>query len=192
MIIKAGNITIELDKYGDAEVKINEVITKYNGYIVNNKSNQSSISNKSGTFIVKVPAVKFDELISDVNKIGKVLNQNIQANDVTEEYVDLEARLKTQKELEKRIVKLLNEKVSKLADIFEIEEKLASVREKIEKTEGRMKLLKSQSSLSTLTLNVTEPPIIIIPIQSDDGFFFELKQAFKMDFLPLQKLFLFV
>jgi Domain of unknown function (DUF4349) len=177
MIIKNGSLSIEIDKYDDAEGKINDIVKKYNGFIANSKSTTNSSGNKSGTITVKVPADKYDALISDVTKIGKVMNQNIQANDVTEEYVDLESRLKTQKELEQRLIKLLNEKATRLTEVIEVEEKLASVRQKIESFEGKMKLIKSQSDMSTLTISVYEPSMI--STSSGGGFFYELGQAIK-------------
>jgi hypothetical protein len=177
MIIKSGSLSIEVDKYDEAENKVNEVVKKYSGYIANSKSSQNSSGNKSGTITVKVPADKFDVLVSDIGKIGKVMNQSIQANDITEEYVDLEARVKTQKELEQRLIKLLNEKAARLSDVIEVEEKLASVRQKIEGFEGRMKLLKSQSDFSTLVISVYEPSMI--STSSGGGFFYELGQAIK-------------
>jgi hypothetical protein len=177
MIIRTGSLSIEVDKFDDAENKINDVVKKYSGFISNSKSTVNSSGNKSGTITVKVPADKYDALIAEVTKIGKVMSQNIQANDVTEEYVDLESRLKTQKELEQRLIKLLNEKASKLSDVIEVEEKLASVRQKIESFEGKMKLLKSQSDLSTLTISVYEPSMI--STSSGGGFFYELGQAVK-------------
>lgn len=177
MIIRTGSLSIEVDKFDDAENKINDVVKKYSGFIANSKSTVNSSGNKSGTITVKVPADKYDALIAEVTKIGKVMSQNIQANDVTEEYVDLESRLKTQKELEQRLIKLLNEKASKLSDVIEVEEKLAAVRQKIESFEGKMKLLKSQSDLSTLTISVYEPSMI--STSSGGGFFYELGQAVK-------------
>lgn len=177
MIIKTGSLSIEVEKFDEAEGKINNVVKGFNGFIANSKSSSNSSGNKSGTITVKVPADKFDALILEAGKIGKVMNQNIQANDVTEEYVDLDARLKTQKELEQRLVKLLNEKASRLTEVIEVEEKLASVRQKIESIEGKMKLLKSQSDLSTLSISVYEPSMI--NTSTGGGFFYELGQAVK-------------
>ena len=177
MIIKTGSITIEVEKFEDTEAKINEIVKKYNGYIANGKSNQSSNGSKSGTITMKVPADKFEAMISDASKIGRVLSQSVQANDVTAEYIDLEARIKTQRDLEQRITKLLNEKAGKLTEVIEVEEKLSSVRQKIESIEGKMKLLKSQSDLSTLTLNINEPKVETTT--SGRGFFYEIGQAIE-------------
>jgi hypothetical protein len=177
MIIKSGTMNLEVDKYEDAEYKLNEAVKKYGGYVSNATSNQNAAGKKYGSITLKVPADKFDALTADATAIGKVMSQNIQASDITEEYVDLEARLKTQKELEQRLIKLLNEKASRLAEVIEVEEKLASVRQKIESIEGRMKLLKSQSDLSTLTVSIYEPSLL--DTSSGGGFFYELGQAVK-------------
>lgn len=177
MIIKTGTMKLEVEKFEDAESKLNETVKKLGGYVSNSTSNQYASGKKYGSLTLKVPADKFDALIGEVSGFGKVMSQNIQASDITEEYVDLEARLKTQKELEERLIKLLNDKASKLAEVIEVEEKLASVRQKIESIEGRMKLLKSQSDLSTLTVSVYEPSML--DTSSGGGFFYELWQAVK-------------
>jgi hypothetical protein len=105
------------------------------------------------------------------------MSQNVASNDITEEFVDLESRLKTQKELEQRLIKILNEKASRLAEVIEVEEKLASVRQKIENIEGRMKLLKSQSDYSTLTVTISEQAFL--ETVSGGGFFHEILKAVK-------------
>ena len=116
-------------------------------------------------------------MISELSKIGKVMNQNITGKDVTEEYMDAGARLKTQRELESRLLKLLAEKTARLTDVVEVEQKLANVRENIEKTEGRMKYLKDQASYSTFTVSVYEPSLLTT--SSGGGFFYELGQGVK-------------
>jgi len=177
MIIKTGSLSLDIEKYDDTETRILEIVKTHSGFVSKSNSTVNASGSKSGTITVKVPADKFDMLVAEISRIGKVVNQNIQASDVTEEYVDLESRLKTQKELEQRLLKLLDEKAVKLSDIIEVEEKLASVRQKIEGIEGKMKLLRSQSDLSTLTINVYEPSML--STSSGGGFFYELKQAIK-------------
>lgn len=177
MIIKTGTMNLEVDRFDDAEARLNESVKKFGGYVSNSSSSQNTGGKKSGTLTLKVPAEKFDVFIGEVSSFGKVLNQNIQSKDITEEYVDLEARLKTQKELEERLIKLLNDKASKLAEVIEVEEKLASVRQKIESIDAKMRILKSQSDLSTLTVSVYEPSML--ETSSGGGFFYELWQAVK-------------
>ncbi|TRZ51930.1 DUF4349 domain-containing protein [bacterium] len=177
MIIKTGSVSLEVDKFDETSAKISETVKRFGGYTANSTSTQTSSGLKQGTITVKVPADKYDALVSEIAAFGKVMSQNIQANDVTEEYIDLESRQKTQKELEQRLLKLLAEKTARLTDVVEVEEKLASVRQKIESVEGRMRFLRSQSEMSTLTISVYEPTLLTT--SSGGGFFYELGQAVK-------------
>jgi hypothetical protein len=175
LVVKSGKMSLEVDKFDEAEVKITEITNKYGGNISNSSSSMSSGGKKQGTITVRIPADKFDGFVSEVSLIGKVMSQNINASDVTEEYIDLEARLKTQKELEQRLYDLLKTKTSGLSDILEIENKLADVRSKIESTEGRMKFLMSQANFSTLAISVYEPNLL--ETTSGGGFFSEIWDA---------------
>lgn len=175
LVIKSGKMSLEVDKYDEAEAKITEITNKYGGNISSSASSMSSSGKKQGTITVRIPADKFDGFVTEVSQTGKVMSQNINASDVTEEYIDLEARLKTQKELEQRLYDLLKTKTSGLSDILEIENKLADVRSKIESTEGRMKFLMSQASFSTLAISVYEPNLL--ETTSGGGFFSEIRDA---------------
>jgi preprotein translocase subunit SecG len=177
MIIRTGSMSVEVEKFDDAEKTVTDVVKKTGGYISNTTSTQNSSGKKQGTLVLKVPADKYDALIAEVSAIGKVMNQNINANDITEEYIDLEARQKTQKELEQRLLKLLSEKTARLTDVVEVEQKLASVRQIIESIDGKLRYLRNQSEMSTLTLSLYEPAIL--QTSSGGGFFYELGQGVK-------------
>lgn len=177
MIIRIGTMSIEVEKFDDAAAKVTDIVKRNGGYISNTTSSQNSSGKKQGTLVLKVPADKYDGLIAEVSTVGKVMNQNINANDITEEYIDLEARLKTQRELEARLLKLLAEKTARLTDVVEVEQKLASVRQIIESIDGKMRHMRNQSEMSTLTLSLYEPAIL--QTSSGGGFFYELGQGIK-------------
>lgn len=177
MIVKKGTISIEIDKFDEAEKKINEEVFKVKGYITNSHSSLDASGKKQGIIEVRIPADKYDSFIQSISPIGKVMSQKISGNDVTEEYIDLEARQITQKELEKRLLQLLSEKTARLTDVVEVEQKLSNVRENIERTEGRMRFLKDQSAFSTLSVSLFEPSLL--QTSSGGGFFYEIGQAFK-------------
>lgn len=177
MIIRIGTMSVEVEKFDDAAGKVTEMVKKNGGYISSTTSSLNSSGKKQGTLVLKVPADKYDGLISEVSTVGKVMNQNINANDITEEYIDLEARIKTQKELEQRLLKLLSEKTARLTDVVEVEQKLASVRQVIESIDGKMRHMRNQSEMSTLTLSLYEPAIL--QTSSGGGFFYELGQGVK-------------
>ncbi|MEO8665542.1 MAG: DUF4349 domain-containing protein [Ignavibacteria bacterium] len=177
MIIKNGTINIEIEKFDESEKRITEEVFKVNGYITNSNSSIDASGKKQGVIQVRIPADKYDSFIQSISSVGKVMSQKISGNDVTEEFIDLEARQKTQKELEKRLLELLSEKTARLTDVVEVEEKLSDVRENIERTEGRMRFLKDQSSFSTLSVSLFEPSLL--QTSSGGGFFYEIGQAFK-------------
>jgi len=177
MIIRSGSMNIEADNYNETEMKVKQIVTGLNGYVTNSSSLVNTSGKKQGAITIRVAADKFDALRDELAKIGKVMNENITGRDVTEEYMDSEARLKTQRELESRLLKLLEEKTANLTSVVEVEQKLSSVRENIEKTEGRMRFLKDQASYSTLTVSVYEPSIL--NTSTGGGFFFEIGQGVK-------------
>ncbi|MCB0720792.1 MAG: DUF4349 domain-containing protein [Ignavibacteriae bacterium] len=177
LIIRTGTMNLEIETYGEAETKINDLVKNLNGYTSASSSSLNAAGKKQGSITIKVPAEKFDELVAKLGEIGTIASQNISSNDVTEEYIDLEARLKTERELEQRLISLLDTKAGSLSDIIEIEGKLATVRQKIESVEGRMKFLRTQAAYSTLTVSVFEPSLL--DTSSGGGFFYEIGQAFK-------------
>ena len=177
LIIRTGNMRLEVDNFDETERKIVETVRIHSGFVSNNTSKLNTSGQKQGTIVVRVPTDKYDALIADIAAFGKVMSQNISSQDVTEEYIDLEARQKTQRELEQRLLKLLSEKTARLTDIVEVEEKLASVRNNIESTEGRMRFLRNQAEFSTLTVSVFEPSLL--ETSSGGGFFYEIGQGFK-------------
>jgi uncharacterized protein DUF4349 len=83
------------------------------------------------------------------------------AEDVSEEFVDLTARVANGHRLEDRLVELLRTRTGKLQDVLSVERELARVREEIERMEGRMRFLKTSAQLSTLSVNLFEPPPIV-------------------------------
>jgi hypothetical protein len=177
MIIRSGTMNVEVEKYDDSEAKVKEIAQRFNGYITNSQASLNANGKKQGTITIRIPANQFDAAVTEIAKIGKTMNQNITGKDVTEEYMDAEARMKTQQELESRLLKLLAEKTARLTDVVEVEQKLANVRENIEKTQGRMRYLKDQASFSTLAVSLYEPSLL--QTSSGGGFFYEIEQGFS-------------
>lgn len=177
MIIKTGTMNLEIEKYDETINQINDYVKKSGGFITNSSSQVNASGKKQGAITIRITTDKYDAMIKDMGNFGKILNSQINGNDVTSEYIDLQARMTTQAELEKRLLSLLNEKTAKLVDVVEVEEKLSSVRQNIEQSQGRMKYLKNQSDFSTLTVSVYEPSLMIT--SSGGGFFYEIERGFS-------------
>jgi hypothetical protein len=85
----------------------------------------------------------------------------VNAEDVSEEFVDLTARMANSHRLEERLVELLRTRTGKLQDVLTVERELARVREEIERMEGRLRFLKNSAQLSTLAVTLYEPPPLV-------------------------------
>ncbi|MFZ5998887.1 MAG: DUF4349 domain-containing protein, partial [Bacteroidota bacterium] len=105
---------------------------------------------------IRVPSESFDQLIQQTEKLArKVESRSIDVKDVTEEFIDVEARIKTKRELENRYRDILA-RASKVQDLLEIEREMESVRTQIESAQGRLNYLKNNVEYSTLRVTFYE------------------------------------
>jgi hypothetical protein len=154
-LIKDGTIEFNTDNLNIARKQILQSTARWNGYVAREEE-YSSTDRNSTTFIIRVPAANFDSLLAAVTLgISHFDRKDIQVKDVTAEYVDMEARLKTKKDLELRYMELLK-KATTVTEMLEIEREMGNLRADIESIEGRLNVLKSQVAFSTLTITVYE------------------------------------
>ncbi|MCB9360350.1 MAG: DUF4349 domain-containing protein [Flavobacteriales bacterium] len=164
-LIKTGNIEFETENLSETNTRIISSVKKLGGYI----SNENEYNNYGQTTInltVRIPSENFDVLLNEVSKgVTDFDNKNIDVKDVTEEFVDVQARIKTKKELETRYLQIL-EKAKTVKEIIEIERELGNLRADIESFEGRLKYLKNQVSFSTLDISFYE----LVAVEKDNKF----------------------
>ncbi|MEC4034130.1 DUF4349 domain-containing protein [Myroides odoratimimus] len=171
MIVKEGNIRFETSNAQETRANIVASSKKLNGYLSQDTSNVYG-NRTEHTIVIRVPAKNFETLLEGVTQTAtKVDSKNINALDVTEEFIDVEARIKTKKEIEERYKELLK-RANTIDDILRIERELGTLRADIESFEGRLKYLKSRISLSTLTVTFYEKG------ESTTGFGYEVSSAF--------------
>jgi hypothetical protein len=151
-LIKTGDISFETEELLATKKNILTAIKKYKGYVsTDNETKQYGSINYS--ISVRIPSINFDKLIDEISiGVEEFDQKNIYVQDVTEEFLDVEARIKTKKELEQRYIKILN-KANTVSEILNIERQIGELRTDIERFEGRLKYLKSQISFSTLNIN---------------------------------------
>jgi hypothetical protein len=150
-LIKTGSLEFESDDLKKTYESIQQATKKYGGYLSNEYSNNYEHRQEQGMSI-RVPSQNFDALLEDISKGVKYFDvRSIDVSDVTEEFVDAEARLKTKKELEQRYLVLL-QKANKISEILEIEKQAGDLRAEIEAIEGRLRYLSNQVGYSTLSV----------------------------------------
>ncbi|WP_159023557.1 DUF4349 domain-containing protein [Formosa sp. L2A11] len=154
-LIKNGEIEFESDNLKDTRKHIFKAIEKFNGYT--SSDNEYNNSNKiSNTLIIRVPSANFDNLLDEISIGVTTFNRKeISIKDVTAEFLDIKARLKTKKELENRYLEILK-KANTVTEILEVEKQIGALRSEIESIEGRLKFLNNQVSFSTLDVRIYE------------------------------------
>lgn len=152
-LIKTGNIQFEVANLAKAKKNLAIAIADHGAYIVSDSEN-SYDHRISNTVTIRVPANKFDSLLADItNGVSRFDQKTIHVQDVTAEYIDVTTRLKTKKELENRYLEILK-KANSVKEILEVERELGTLRSDIESFEGRLKYLKDQVDMATLTVTV--------------------------------------
>ena len=105
---------------------------------------------KDREITVRVPRERFDITLAALDKVGDVIHRDIQAEDVTDEHVDLEIRIKNARAMQRRLSDLLVK--ANVKDALEIEKELHRVTEELERLEGRMKVLRDKIAFSTISV----------------------------------------
>jgi hypothetical protein len=128
------------------------------GFVLNSDVSRSKDSDGSevitATVVFRVPAAAFEETLAAAKALGtRVSNEKVTGQDVTEEYVDVEARIKAERAVEEQYLSVLKE-AKNITDILAVQQKLGEVRTEIERSEGRRRFLESQTNLSTVTVHV--------------------------------------
>jgi hypothetical protein len=189
-IIKSGNLNLKVDRTDEALAKITKIATDNKGEVFSSSFRQTSNKVKSGNVTVKVPVNNFDQAFNDLKKVASlVLNESTSGNDVTEQYSDLQAQLKNKQAEEQSFVKILNQS-GKIDDILAVTREISRTRGEIERLQGRIRLMDSQTDMSTITINLSEDADITFV---DTWRPFQLvKDTFNLLFKDLQKFINFI
>lgn len=150
-IIKTGDIRFESNDLEETYSQLIIAIKKHHA-IIQNDTEGKDYSSVFRRLVVRVPSKNFDLFLADISKgVTYFDNKDISSQDVTEEYIDIDARLKAKKVLEARYLELLK-KANKVSEMLEIEAQLSAIREEIEAKEGQLRYMQSQISMSTMTI----------------------------------------
>lgn len=103
---------------------------------------------------VRVPSTHFDQTVKDLEGIGDVLHRNVSAEDVSEEFHDLQIQLRNLMAMRERLVALLA-KSTKVEEAIAVEKELGRVAGEIDRIQGRMKFLEDRARLSTITVRLS-------------------------------------
>jgi chromosome segregation ATPase len=147
MLLYTATLTLAVFQVEGSLNRIEELARSLGGYLA---------SRNDGAITVRVPRARFQEALAEIEKVGDVLHRQVEALDVSDQVVDLEARLKNARAVRDRLAQLL-QGATATKDALAIEKELARVMGEIEQLEGKLQLLSDKVAYSTVT--VTFQPV---------------------------------
>ena len=179
-IIRNADITIEVPSTTDTQHLVTSIAEAHGGFVATSEAKQRESNDPAQRtldikLIVRVPSDQFGRAFDEIKKLaGNTPAEQVTSQDVTEDFIDLEARIKTQKALEVQFLEIMRQ-AHKIEDALEVQRQIAEVRTDIEKLEGRKRFLENRSSLSTINVNIQTPkPMIAV---TETGFRQNLREA---------------
>ncbi|TSD01939.1 MAG: Coiled-coil protein [Parcubacteria group bacterium Athens0714_25] len=155
-VIKNGNLSLKVEKTGEAASRISQIAISMGGEVFSTNFYERVKGSRSGTIVVKVPGKDFENAIAEMKKVAtQVINEYTSGQDVTEQYVDLQAQLKNKQAEEQSFVKILDQS-GKIDDVLAVTREISRVRGEIERLQGRIKYLQSQIDMATITISLSE------------------------------------
>ena len=193
-VVMTGTMEIQTIKFDRAVEGISKIVQQSGGYVENsslsgNKApNGNFVENRAANFILRIPNAKFQYIMSSMGSLGTIINKTTNGEDVTYQFFDNEARLKTLKVKEERILEILK-KTKVMEDVLSAENELQNTIYEIENLTGTQKKLSNLVEFSTLTISVSEVYESIKLVKKPDTLGERISYSFKQSIQLLVDIF---
>ncbi len=155
-IIKSADLSFETENMDETYNRIITTVKKYSA-VVQDDTEGTDESAMYRRMQIRVPSKNFDAFVAGIgNGVSYFERKQISAEDVTEEYIDVQARIKAKKALEERYLQLL-QKAGKVSEMLEVEQQLSQIREEIEAKEARLNFIKTRVAMSSVLVEFHKP-----------------------------------
>lgn len=156
MIVQTASITILATNYDQASGAIQRVTSQHGGYIQDMTADTRTGMARSVSATLRVPDKQLEAFLADLQKLGHVEQETRNNQEITDQYIDLTARLRTARATERRVIDLLGNRTGKLSDVLDAERELARIRGEIESMEGQRVNMQHQVSYATVQVQLNE------------------------------------
>jgi hypothetical protein len=155
-IVYRATIVLDVKDFSQTEQQVAALIKDTGGFVAQFREERPYGAQRGGRWTIRVPVPHFDKFVEEAGKLGVASSRNIASEDVTEEFVDLTARLKNKQQLEARLLELVAKRRDEIKDLLALEAELSRVREEIERMQGRLRYLTDRVALTTVELAAYE------------------------------------
>jgi hypothetical protein len=154
-VISQASVALEVSDVATAVNQV-ETLAQNLGGSVDNMSSSGSQNQQQANLTIRVPANQFLTALNQLQTMGTVQSQNINTQDVTQQYIDLQAQL-TSAQLEEQNLQAILAKATTVSDEIAIQEQLTQVISQVESLQGQINYMQNQVTMSTITVNLNTP-----------------------------------
>lgn len=170
-IIFNATIALRVDDLDEGANLLFGLVEQSGGYISSSSTHGNAGSARSSEWTMRIPGGKFSGFTKSVAGLGEVVTNTMTSQEVTAEFHDLEARIRNKQQEEKRLQDYLDNSTAKLEDILKVEKEITRVRGEVESMQGRMRVLADLTSLSTVTVRMSEVVEFVPPLLASEPAF---------------------
>jgi hypothetical protein len=156
MIVRTAALSLTVQDFEKARTYLEEILARHRGYLgglqISSPSDQGRVLNG----VLRIPVGQMDSALIALKSLGRVDAESQNGEEVTAQYVDLQARLANARNTEQRLTEVLQQRTGKLSDVLAVEKEIARVRGEIESMEAERKSMATQVAFATLNLTLTE------------------------------------
>jgi hypothetical protein len=156
LIERTASLSITVKEMDAARAAIEDIEKRHRGYFADLNTEGQSEAGRTLTASLRVPADELDATLIELRKLGHLDEEKQGGEEVTQQHVDLQARLKNARNTERRLTDLLTKRADKLKDVLDVERELASTREEIERMEAQLRNMENQVSYAAIDLKLRE------------------------------------
>ena len=183
--MRTAALRLRVASYETSRAALDDLLSRHEAYVAAEQESSADVGGYN-QFTIRVPAEGFDVLLDDLAGLAEAVEQRrVHAEDVTAQYVDLDARLRTKQEVEKRYYDILNQ-ARNVNEVLAVENQLRQIREEIESMTARLRHLTSRVNYSTIELTLIETPALA----AGPGFLARSGRAFRIGWLGVLELLL--
>jgi hypothetical protein len=168
-IIRTAEIELVAGDIEAARRELARLVKAHEGYFADSSLTGASGSSREGSWTVRIPVSRYEAFVEAASRLGEVQSLTTASEEVTEEFYDIESRLKAKRVEEARLLKHLERTTTRLTDILAVERELSRVHGEIERMEGRLRFLRNQTDLTTVSVTIREAKSFRPPAQEAFG-----------------------
>lgn len=162
-LIKTGSLDLVVDSVPETASKLSVIASGKGGFVQDSSVSEREDGTHYGSVTIRVPAAQFEATVAEAKGLARLVrNESVSGQDVTEQYTDLQARLKNARAQETAYLDIMR-RAGSIEDILAVQRELSQVRAQIESMEGSLKYLENATSYSTLSVSLSEEPSVRLP-----------------------------